>query len=57
MKGNFDGEKVFSSSIPLTFSSDCSDEGDPETGYAVLDLKELFVYKTLEFLGLGPKVL
>jgi len=58
VKGNFNSEKAFASSISLVCSSDISCCGDPnvEKKYEPLDFKELFIYKVLEFLEIGPRV-
>ena len=55
-KGNFNSEKAFASSISFVRSSDIRDEGCVENNYNKLDFKELFVYKVLESLEIGPKV-
>lgn len=55
-KGNFNSEKAFASSISFVRTSDISNEGPVENDYSPLDLKELFVYKVLELLRMGPKV-
>lgn len=54
-KGDFNSEKAFASSISFVRSNDIVD-GKIENAYSPLDFKELFVYKALEFLEIGPKV-
>jgi hypothetical protein len=53
-KSNFNSEKAFASSMSLVLTSDIIDE-HPENQYRQLDFKELFVYKVLEFMEIGPK--
>lgn len=55
-KGNFNSEKAFASSMSFVRSFDVVDDGIIENEYSLLDFKELFVYKVLEFLDIGPKV-
>ena len=58
VKGNFNSEKAFASSISFVCSSDIPYYIDPqvEKKYEPLDFKELFIYKVLEFLEIGPHV-
>ena len=54
-KGNFNSEKAFTSSISFVRSSDIRNDGPVENAYNPLDFKELFIYKVLEYLEIGPK--
>ena len=58
VKGIFNSEKAFTSSISFVCSSNIHYYIDPqvEKKYEPLDFKELFIYKVLEFLEIGPHV-
>ena len=54
-KGNFNSEKAFTLSISFVCSDDLLNNGKKEIQYSPLNFKELFVYKVLEYLEMGPK--
>ena len=53
-KANLNSEEAMNASISLKRSSDFI--SDSETEYSQVDFKELFVYKVLELIELGPKI-
>ena len=55
-KGNLNSEAAMNASISLKTSSDLIGDSYPETEYSQVDFKELFVYKVLEMIELGPKI-
>lgn len=54
-KGNFNSEKAFQSTVSYIRTSDIYNDQPVENFYSPLDFKELFIYKALEFLEIGPK--
>ena len=55
-KANLNSEVAMNASISLKTSSDFIGDSYPETEYSQVDFKELFVYKVLELIELGPKI-
>ena len=55
-KGNLNSEAAMNASLSLKKSSDIIGDSFPETKYSKVDFKELFVYKVLEMIELGPKI-
>ena len=55
-KANLNSEVAVNASISLKTSSDFIGDSYPETEYSQVDFKELFVYKVLELIELGPKI-
>ena len=55
-KANLNSEAAVNASISLKTSSDFIGDSYPETEYSQVDFKELFVYKVLELIELGPKI-
>jgi hypothetical protein len=55
-KANFNSEAAMNASISLKTSSDFIGDSYPETEYSQVDFKELFIYKVLELIELGPKI-
>jgi hypothetical protein len=55
-KANLNSEETMNASISLKTSSDFIKDSYPETEYSQVDFKELFVYKVLELIELGPKI-
>ena len=55
-KGNLNSEAAMNASLSLKKSSDIIGDSFPETKYSKVDFKELFVYKVLEMIKLGPKI-
>ena len=55
-KANLNSEAAINASITLKTSSDIIGDSYPETEYSQVDFKELFVYKVLELIELGPKI-
>ena len=55
-KSNINSEAAINASISLKTSSDLIGDSYPEPEYSQVDFKELFVYKVLELMGLGPKI-
>ena len=55
-KANLNSEAAINASISLKTSSDLINDSYPETEYSQVDFKELFVYKVLELIELGPKI-
>ena len=55
-KANLNSEAAINASISLKTSSDLINDSYPETEYSQFDFKELFVYKVLELIELGPKI-
>ena len=55
-KANLNSEVAMNASISLKTSSDLIGDSYPETEYSQVDFKELFVYKVLELIELGPKI-
>ena len=55
-KANLNSEVAMNASISLKTSSDFIGDSYPETEYSQVDFKELFVYKVLEMIELGPKI-
>lgn len=55
-KPNYNSEMALSASISKKQSSDIVNDNYYETTYSKVNFKELFIYKVLESMGLGPKV-
>ena len=55
-KGNLNSEAAMNASLSLIKSSDLTGDSYPEAYYSQVDFKELFVYKVLEMIELGPKI-
>ena len=55
-KSNFNSELALFASESQKQSSDIINDNTYETTYSEVDFKELFIYKVLELMGLGPKV-
>ena len=55
-KANLNSEAAINASLSLKTSSDIIGDSYPETEYSQVDFKELFVYKVLELIELGPKI-
>ena len=55
-KPNYNSEMALSASISKKQSSDIVNDNFYETTYSKVNFKELFIYKVLESMGLGPKV-
>ena len=55
-KANLNSEAAMNASISLKTSSDYIRDSYPETEYSQVDFKELFIYKVLELIELGPKI-
>ena len=55
-KANLNSEAAINASLSLKTSSDIIGDSYSETEYSQVDFKELFVYKVLEMIELGPKI-
>lgn len=55
-KPYLNSEAALNASLSLITSSDIIEDSYPETEYSQVDFKELFVYKVLELIELGPKI-
>ena len=55
-KAGLNSEAAFVATTSGIMSSDLLEGSSVETSYRPVDLKELFTYKALELIGLGPKV-
>ena len=55
-KSNLNSEAAINTSISLKTSSGLIGDSYPEPKYSQVEFKELFVYKVLELIGLGPKI-
>ena len=55
-KANLNSEAAIYASLSFKASSDIIGDSFPETEYSQVDLKELFIYKVLELMELGPKI-
>ena len=54
-KANLNSEGAVNASSSFKSSSDIIDDSYPQAEYSQVDFKELFVYKVLELIELGPK--
>ena len=55
-KANLNSEAAIYASLSFKASSDIIEESFHETEYSQIDFKELFVYKVLQLMELGPKI-
>ena len=55
-KANLNSEAAIYASLSFKASSDIIEVSFPETEYSQIDFKELFVYKILQLMELGPKI-
>ncbi len=55
-KANFNSRLAFEKTTSSIMTSDIVNDRAPESPYERVNFKELFVYKFLELIGLGPKV-
>ena len=55
-KANLNSEAAIYASLSFKTSSDIIEESFHETEYSQIDFKELFVYKVLQLMELGPKI-
>ena len=55
-KANLNSEAAIYASLSFKASSDIIEESFHETEYSQIDFKELFVYKILQLMELGPKI-